>query len=126
LGFIFYLFRIHTPCTIDASVATVFRNLHTVAERIESELGDEQHAFIEGCQRDWDKLPPPDRPITVGIDGGYVQAREGENRKAGFLEAIVGKIITAEGEKKCFGFVNGYDKKPRRRLFEKGIRKNSF
>ena len=103
---------------IDASVATVFRNLHTVAERSESELGDEQYAFIDGCQRDWDNLPRPDRPMTVGIDGGYVQAREGENRKAGFLEAIVGKIITAEGEKKSFGFVNGYDQKPKRRLFE--------
>ncbi|MHC4534848.1 MAG: ISKra4 family transposase [Planctomycetota bacterium] len=103
---------------LDASVATVFRNLHTVAERSERELGNERYAFIDGCQRDWDNLPRPGRPITVGIDGGYVQAREGENRKAGFLEAIVGKIITAEGGKKSFGFVNGYDQKPKRRLFE--------
>ena len=28
--------------------------------------------FIEGCLRDWESLPPPDGPITVGIDGVLV------------------------------------------------------
>jgi len=28
--------------------------------------------FIDGCQRDWDELPRPDLPLTVGLDGGYV------------------------------------------------------
>ena len=103
---------------IQANVATVFRKMHTVAERIESELGDEQHMYVEGCQRDWESLPIPDGPITVGIDGGYVHARDEINRKAGSFEVIVGKTITAEGVKKSFGFVNGYDQKPKRRLFE--------
>ncbi len=103
---------------IQANVATVFRKTHAVAERIESELGDERYMFVEGCQRDWESLPIPNGPITVGIDGGYVHARDGTNRKAGSFEVIVGKIITAEGEKKSFGFVNGYDQKPKRRLFE--------
>jgi hypothetical protein len=103
---------------IQANMSTVFRNTHTVAERIESELGDEQHMYVEGCQRDWESLPTPDGPITVGIDGGYVHARDETNRKAGSFEVIVGKIITAEGVKKSFGFVNGYDQKPKRRLFE--------
>ena len=103
---------------IRANVATVFRKMHTVAERIESEFGDEQHTYVEGCQRDWESLPIPDGPITVGIDGGYVHARDETSRKAGSFEVIVGKVITTEGVKKSFGFVNGYDQKPKRRLFE--------
>jgi len=54
--------------------------------------------------------------------GGFVRARH----KRGCFEVIVGKSILefkrdAEGEeksKKCFGFVQTFDKKPRRRLFE--------
>jgi hypothetical protein len=103
---------------IQANVSTVFRKMHAVAERIESELGDEQYMYVEGCQRDWDSLPIPHGRITVGIDGGYVHARDEANRKAGNFEVIVGKVITEEGVRKSFGFVNGYDQKPKRRLFE--------
>ena len=103
---------------LQANVATVFRNTQAVAERIESELGDEQHVFIEGCPGDWERLPFPDEPLTVGIDGGYVHAREGTNRKAGYFEVIAGRIITAEDVNKCFSSVHGYDRKPRRRLFQ--------
>ncbi len=60
--------------------------------------------------------------MTVGIDGGMVRARH----KAGFFEVIAGKSIVAfrrdEDEDvpsaKCFGFVQTYDKKLRRRLWE--------
>ncbi len=60
--------------------------------------------------------------MTVGIDGGYVRAAH----KEGCFEVIVGKSVVAfrraEGEQvppvKCFGFVQTYDKKPRRRLWE--------
>jgi hypothetical protein len=52
------------------------------------------------------------------LDGGYVHAREGENRKAGWFEVIAGKSIPAEGAAKRFGLVNGYDEKPKRRVFE--------
>jgi hypothetical protein len=110
--------RLEEVLPIQVNVATVFRNIHAVAERIESELGDEQHMYVEGCERDWESLPPPDGPLTVGLDGGYVHAREGPNRKAGYFEVIAGKIITAEGVRKCFSFVNGYDQKPKRRLFQ--------
>jgi len=50
--------------------------LHTLAtgERLESELGPEQPMFADGCQRDWDALPRPDLPLTVGLDGGYVHS----------------------------------------------------
>ena len=41
-----------------------------VAERCESELDEERHAYIDGCPREWDALPEPDGPITVGIDRG--------------------------------------------------------
>jgi ATP-binding cassette, subfamily B, bacterial len=27
--------------------------------------------FAAGCQRDWEALPRPDLPLTVGLDGGY-------------------------------------------------------
>src|SRR5262249_19215593 len=79
-------------------------------------LGDEQPCFIAGCQRDWDALPRPDGSLTVGIDGGYVHAHDGDNRKAGWFEVIVGKSVPTEGAAKCFGFVTSYDTKPKRRL----------
>jgi hypothetical protein len=110
--------RLEEVLPIHVNVATVSRNIQAMAERIESELGDEQHMYVEGCQRDWESLPIPDGPITVGLDGGYVHARDGTNHKAGSFEVIVGKIITEAGVRKNFGFVNGYDQKPKRRLFE--------
>jgi hypothetical protein len=101
-----------------ANRATVYRHTQRVAERLEGELGDEQPFFIAGCQRDWDALPRPDGPLTVGIDGGYVHARDGDNRKAGWFELIVGKSVPADGAAKCFGFVTSYDTKPKCQLAE--------
>ncbi len=103
---------------LQANRATVYRHAQQVAERLEDELGDEQPFFIAGCQRDWDALPRPDGPLTVGIDGGYVHARDGDNRKAGWFELIVGKSVPTDGAAKCFGFVTSYDTKPKRRLAE--------
>jgi hypothetical protein len=103
---------------LQARVATVYRELQQVAERLEGELGDEQPFFFEGCQRDWDRLRRPDGPLTVGIDGGYVHARDGDNRKAGWFEVIVGKSVVTDGGAKCFGFVTSYDTKGKRRLAE--------
>ncbi|MCG8353489.1 MAG: ISKra4 family transposase [Chloroflexales bacterium] len=103
---------------LEANHTTVYRQLHQVAERLEGELGDEQPFFVEGCQRDWNTLPRPDGPFTVGIDGGYVHARDGDNRKAGWFEVIVGKSIPTDSEDKSFGFVTDYDTKPKRRLAE--------
>ena len=74
--------------------------------------------FIDSCLAEWAKLPYPDGRLTVGIDGGYIHARDGTNRKAGWFEAIVGKSIPYEGESKCFGFVTTYDDKPKRRLHD--------
>jgi hypothetical protein len=100
------------------NAATVRNHLHTVAERTEVELGEEQTFFIDGCQRDWAALPRPDGPLTVGLDGGYVHSCDKTSRKDGWFEVIAGKSITAEGTTKCFAFVHRYDTKPKRRVFE--------
>jgi len=68
---------------------TIRSHVLDVAERLEKELGDEQHCFIEGCPRDWANLPAPDGPLTVGIDDGYVRG----HRKQGNFEVIAGKSL---------------------------------
>jgi hypothetical protein len=101
---------------------TIRDHLLAVAKRSEAELGTEQVSFIEGCPRDWAKMPIPNGPLTVGIDGGFVRAQRGE----GWFEVIAGKSVLAfrrgdAGESKsskCFGFVQTYDDRPKRRLFE--------
>ncbi len=102
---------------------TIRSHVLDVAERSEKELGEEKHCFIDGCQRDWANLPAPDGPLTVGIDGGYVRGY----RRQGNFEVIAGKSILAfrrEPEEKpelsgrCFAFIQTYDEKPKRRLFE--------
>ena len=97
-------------------------HLLQVGERCDQALGEEQASFVEGCPRDWAQLPIPDGPLTVGIDGAFVRAQHG----AGWFEVIVGKSVLAfrrpseeeEESSKCFGFVQTYDTKPKRRLFE--------
>jgi hypothetical protein len=111
------------PVDETLSVSMVRTNALAVAQRCEAELDDERMSFIDGCPRDWEPLPIPDGPITVGIDGGYV--RDWDEKK-GHFEVIVGKSILAfkrEDEEdipssKCFGFVQTFDMKPKRRLFE--------
>ena len=58
--------------------------------RAKNGLEDEQFSCIPACLR----LPEPDPSLTVGIDGCYVHARDGENCKAGWFEVSVGKSIT--------------------------------
>ncbi|KIE04655.1 hypothetical protein NF27_GY00020 [Candidatus Jidaibacter acanthamoeba] len=103
---------------MQTNISSIFYKAQKVAKRLESELGEEQHMYIEGCPRDWEKLPKPDIPLTIGIDGGYIHAREGNNRKAGWFEAIVGKSLQDDRGTKRFGFVVNYDTKPKRRLYE--------
>ena len=74
--------------------------------------------FIEGCPADWAELPRPDLPLTVSLDGGYVHSARQRSRRDGWFEVIAGKSVPADGPAKCFGFVQTYDTKPKRRLFE--------
>jgi hypothetical protein len=100
------------------NAASVRNNLHEVAQKVESELGEEEYMFANGCEIEWSKLPRPDLPITVGIDGGYIHSCSPENKTKEWFEVIVGKSITDAGDTKCFGGVTSYDQKPKRRLFE--------
>jgi hypothetical protein len=102
---------------------TIRNHVLTVAQRLEDALGEEQWSFIDKCPAEVAALPIPDGPLIVGIDGGYVKAQ----REQGSFEVIVGKSLLAfhRGEEaqepvssKCFAFVQTYDQKPKRRLFE--------
>ena len=106
------------PLGAAISTTAVRRHVHSVADRVEGELGEERFSFIDTCQLDLDKLPDPGPPLTVGLDGGFVHARDEERRQAGSFEIIVGKSIVEDGGAKCFAFVNREDAKPKRRLFE--------
>jgi hypothetical protein len=76
--------------------ATAVRlHAQATADRLESELGPEQSMFIDGCQRDWDELPRPDLPLTVGLDGGYVHSSQHRSRRDGWFEVIAGKSMPA-------------------------------
>ena len=107
------------PISQELSTTAIRQRVRRTAQRLEDELGEEQDMFIGGCQRDWDQLPDPAAALIVGIDGGYVHARDQQSRAEGWFEVIVGKSMSEDGESsKCFGFVNRYDTKPKRRLFE--------
>ena len=103
---------------LEAYTTTVQRHTLAVAGKLEAELGEERFMYVDMCERDWEALPDPAPPLTVGIDGGYVHARAGDNRKAGWFEVIVGKSMQEGSMPKRLAFVNDYDQKPKRRLFE--------
>jgi hypothetical protein len=96
----------------------VRRHSHQVAQRLEDELGPEQFSFIEGHPADWAELPRPDLPLTVGLDGGFVHSAHQTSRRDGWFEVIAGKSMPTEGPTRCFAFVQTWDTKPKRRLFE--------
>jgi hypothetical protein len=111
------------PIDEPLQAVTIRHHVFKLAEQLEQALGDDQWSFIDSCPRDWATLPIPDGPLTVGIDGGYVKA-QGEQ---GWFEVIAGKSLLAftRGEEseepvsnKCFAFVQTFDQKPKRRLFE--------
>jgi hypothetical protein len=106
------------PLGDELNKTSVRRQVQRTAERSESELGAEQVSFIEGCQRDWNQLPRPGPPLTVGLDGGYVHAQHPRSRTERSFEVITGKVLREDEDPKCFAFVPGYDTKPKRRLFE--------
>jgi hypothetical protein len=104
------------------SQETVRKHLHATAQRMEQALGEERDGLFTEMEEDEAQLPLPDGPMTVGLDGGFIRACH----KAGFFEVIAGKSIVAFRRHeeqdipsaKRFGFVQTYDTKPRRRLWE--------
>jgi len=107
----------------DANHETIRRHVQATTERMEEELGEERQLnLFDGERVEQEEQPLPDGPITVGIDGGYVRA----SHKEGFFEVIAGRSVVAfrraaddeVPESKCFGYVQTYDEKPRRRLYE--------
>lgn len=94
---------------------TVRRQLGRAAQRMEDELAEERFSFIEtsACLRE--KLPVPEGPIIVGIDGGYVRSRE---KGQSHFEVTVGKSIPTDRPDRYIGLVQSHDEKPKRRLHE--------
>ena len=79
-----------------ANATTLRKHTLRVAERAETELGEERSCFIDGCPADWAKLPIPEGRIVVGLDGGYV--RDWEDRKTNF-EVIVGQSVPEDRDR---------------------------
>jgi len=122
---------LHEVLPIDQKHSAVTVRNHTLqaARRSEQMMGDEQVMFVDGCQAELDRLPIPDGPLSVGLDGGIVRARRSTTgaKTANLFEVIAGKSILAfhrddpEDEppsSKCFALVRGVDPKPKRRLFD--------
>ena len=106
------------PIANEVNATSMRRHQQQIAERIESELGEEDFQFIKGCPDEWGRQPRPEPPLTVGLDGGYVHASDQKSRTEGWFEVITGKSVKADGDAKVFAFVNKYDSKPKRRLYE--------
>ena len=111
------------------SAVTVRNHTLQVARRKEEMLGGERAMFLEGCQAERDRLPIPDGPLSVGLDGGIVRARRGASgeKTSNLFEVIAGKSILAfrrddpddaPPSSKCFALVQSVDTKPKRRLFD--------
>jgi len=92
-------------------------------------LGDEHANYTEGSLNELSRLPIPDGPLSVGLDGGIVRARRGTNdgQAGNLFEVIAGKSILsfrrddpegAPSSSKCFALVRSVDQKPKQRLFE--------
>lgn len=60
------------PVSESLNASTVRHHLHAVAERQEKELKDKPE-HLSGSPYEWGQLPKPGKPMTVGIDGGYVR-----------------------------------------------------
>ncbi|GAA0955094.1 ISKra4 family transposase [Actinocorallia libanotica] len=97
----------------------VRRQVEHTATRLENELGEERFSFIDTCPRDLETMPRPDLPLVVALDGGYVHSSNQTSRRDGWFEAVTGRSTpTGDGAAKTFAFVQTYDHKPKRRLYE--------
>ena len=86
---------------------------------MEAELGQERTSWIEDGSPSPAQLPLPEGPIVVGIDGGYVRAREPDRmRREANFEVVVGQSIAENRDSRYFGLVQSFDDRPKRRLHE--------
>jgi hypothetical protein len=97
----------------------VRQRVERTATRLEDELGEERFSFIDTCPRDWEEMPRPGLPLVVALDGGYVHSSRQTSRKDGWFEAVTGTSTPGDGgPAKTFAYVQTYDAKPKRRLYE--------
>lgn len=74
---------------LHGSTTTVRRHTREVAEKLAEGLITEEETWLYSIPMMWDQMPELEPLLRVGIDGGYVQARDGDDRKAGWFEVIV-------------------------------------
>ena len=108
------------PLDRPIGVERVRRHLFQVAEAHEAELAAAPTSISPA---DWTGLPsaPPDGPLFVGIDGGYVRGRDQD-----WFEVIAGKSVVSfhrdgrvpDPSGRCFAFVQTVDDKARARLVD--------
>ena len=97
----------------------VRQQVERTATRLEDELGEERVSFIDTCPAEWEELPRPGLPLVVALDGGYVHSSQQTSRKDGWFEAVTGTSTPGDGgPAKTFAWVQTYDEKPKRRLYE--------
>jgi hypothetical protein len=92
-------------------VNSVRNHAYRAARRLENELTvDPQSHRIEAEQWPQNNIPPPKPRITVGLDGGYIRARDAPSPREGWFEAITGRSTVEAGTSKCFAFVQRIDR----------------
>ena len=96
----------------------VRQRVERTATRLEDELCEERFSFIDTCPAEWEELPRPGLPLVVTLDGGYVHSSHQTPRKDGWFEAVTGTNTPADGPAKAFAYVQTYNAKPKRRLYE--------
>ena len=96
------------------NAATIRNHLAKVAHRQEAEL-EGKAGHLTGCPREWAELPKPGKPITLGIDGGYLR-QWGD--KAKNFEVIVGCSAPKNAAARKFGYVQSVDDNSRRRIMQ--------
>jgi len=122
---------LHDVLPIDRTHSAVTVRNHTLqaARRSEQRLGAEQAMFLGGSRAERERLPIPDGPLAVGLDGGIVRARRGTTgaKTPNLFEVIAGKSVLSfrredpedtPPSSKCFALVQSVDPKPKRRLYD--------
>lgn len=94
------------------NAATVRNHLHQIARQQEQTLRDTPLSEVDD-PRVVARSAKPDKPLTVGIDGGYVRDCR---KKKGNFEVIVAKSYSETQDPKRLGFVLREEDDPQHRL----------